>query len=40
MDNYEYVIRDILHNKLPLYGEELKNYHKIAKESALAIFKK
>ena len=37
---YDNVIKDILHNKLPLPVEELKNYHIMGKERAFLLFKK
>ena len=37
---YDNVIKDILHNKLPLPVEELKNYHSMGKERAFLLFKK
>jgi len=40
LDSYENNIREILHGKIPCEAEELALYHKIAKESSLAIFKK
>jgi hypothetical protein len=33
-------MKELLHNKTPLSNEDLKGYNKMAKESALTIFKK
>lgn len=38
LENYEQVLKEILHNKFPLPFEELKSYHKMAKDSAMAVF--
>ena len=40
IETYEKMAKDVLHNKLPLSLEDLKVYHKMAKDSALSIFKK
>lgn len=34
------VLREVLHNKIPCSLEDLKVFHKMAKESSLIIFKK
>lgn len=34
------MLKEVLHNKLPLAVEELKSLNKMAKESALSVFKK
>ena len=31
LESYDQVIKDVLHNKLPLSLEDLKYYHKVAK---------
>jgi len=40
METYDKMIKEILHNKLPMTFEELKICHKMAKEAALNNFKK
>jgi hypothetical protein len=34
------VIKEVLHNKLPCSLEDIKVYHRIAKESSIQIFRK
>ena len=33
-------MKDVIHQKIPCESEELKLFHKMAKENALAIYKK
>jgi hypothetical protein len=40
IENYDTIIREVLHNKLPLPLEELKNYHIMGKERAFGLFRK
>ncbi|EAS03779.1 amine-terminal domain guanylate-binding protein (macronuclear) [Tetrahymena thermophila SB210] len=40
IENYDQVLREVLHNKIPCSLEDLKIYHKMAKESSVSIFKK
>lgn len=40
METYDKMIKELLHNKLPMTFEELKMCHKVAKESALNNFRK
>lgn len=40
MDQYEQVLKELLHNKLPLSGEDLKGLSKVAKEAAVTVYKK
>ena len=35
VETYDAVIKDVLHNKLPMPLEELKDYNRMAKESAI-----
>ena len=39
LENYEQVIKELLHNKIPLPQEELKSYNKMAKDSAVSVYK-
>jgi len=40
IESYDSIVKEVLHNKLPLPAEELKNYHMIGKEKACTLFKK
>jgi len=40
VETYDQVVKDVLHNKLPMPLEELKVYHRMAKDSAIEIFRK
>lgn len=40
VETYDSVVKDVLHNKLPLPLDELKVYHRMAKDSAVEAFRK
>lgn len=40
IETYDRVLKEILHNKLPMTFDELKSYHRMAKETAVTNFKK